>query len=196
MTTSDEPATVPSLDEIPTPAEVFVAPHDPATVPVTAGAGTTAEQVGSSAEDATAHADAEPHPAPDDAEPKPQTETQTELQPEPEPEPDPVEHEPDPADLVAAAVLAVDGVAGLHGGTFGEVASYLPGRRVEGIRLTDEITEVHLVLQWGAPVLATADAVRAVVAPLVRTPVDITVQDVVGPDAGNRALTSPTKETA
>ena len=63
-------------------------------------------------------------------------------------------------DTIAATVLAVPGVASLHPGTFGEVASYLPGRRVVGVRRDGQTVEVHVVLLWGAPVLATAEAVR------------------------------------
>jgi len=103
---------------------------------------------------------------------------------------------PETADLVAAAALAVDGVADLHTGTFGEVATYLPGRRVSGVRITADVTEVHLVLRWGAPVLATADAVRVAVQPLVATPVDIAVQDVVDPSADQPGQPSSSKETA
>lgn len=103
---------------------------------------------------------------------------------------------PETADLVAAAALAVDGVADLHTGTFGEVATHLPGRRVSGVRITADVTEVHLVLQWGAPVLATADAVRVAVQPLVGTPVDIAVQDVVDPSVGKTGQSSSSKETA
>lgn len=88
------------------------------------------------------------------------------------------------ADAVAAAVRAVPGVADLHTGTFGEVATYLPGRRVNGVRLRPEVTEVHVVLTWGVPVLAAADAVRGAVSPLVATRVDVTVEDVVDPRAG------------
>lgn len=88
------------------------------------------------------------------------------------------------ADLVAAAARGVPGVADLHTGAFGEVATYLPGRRVDGVRLRDDVTEVHLVLRWGAPVLATADAVRATIVALVPGRVDVAVQDVVDPDAG------------
>jgi hypothetical protein len=102
----------------------------------------------------------------------------------------------EPADRVAAAAMAVDGVAGMHPGTFGEVATYLPGRRVYGVRITEDLTEVHLVLRWGAPVLATADAVRRVVAPLVGTAVDIAIQDVVDPSAGAPASSSSSKETS
>ena len=87
----------------------------------------------------------------------------------------------DLADRVALAVCAVPGVAGLHTGAFGEVATYLSGRRVNGVRVRPDGCAVHVVLAWGAPVLATADRVRAVVAPLVGTSVDVTVEDVVEP---------------
>ena len=85
------------------------------------------------------------------------------------------------ADAVAAAALAVPGVVALHTGTFGEVATYLAGRRVDGVQLRPDSCAVHVALAWGAPVLATADRVRAVVGPLAGTPVDVSVEDVVGP---------------
>lgn len=88
-----------------------------------------------------------------------------------------------PADLVAAAVLEVPGVAGLHGGVLGEVATYLPGRRVPGVRLGDGATDVHVVLGWGAPIAATTDAVRGAVRALVPGAVHVTVEDVAGPEA-------------
>jgi len=83
------------------------------------------------------------------------------------------------ADRVAAAALGVPGVDSLHGGAFGDAATYLPGRRVSGVRLTDQATEVHVVLRLDAPVLLTADRVRAAVAPLVDGRVDVVVEDVV-----------------
>ena len=86
---------------------------------------------------------------------------------------------PELADTVAAAVAAVPGVAGLHPGPHGEVASYLPGRRVPGVRLRPDRCEVHVSLVWGAPVPRTADAVRAAVQRLTGTPVDVTVEDVL-----------------
>lgn len=85
------------------------------------------------------------------------------------------------ADAVAAAALAVPGVVDLHTGAFGEVATYLVGRRVPGVQIRPQGCAVHLVLAWGAPVLATADLVRAAVEPLVGTPVDISVEDVLAP---------------
>jgi len=85
------------------------------------------------------------------------------------------------ADQVAAAVLTVRGVTGLHGGMFGETATYLPGRRVPGVRLTENATDIHLTLTYGAPVFATAQQVRTAVAALVPGPVNVTVEDVAPP---------------
>ncbi len=93
------------------------------------------------------------------------------------------------ADQVAAAVLTVRGVSGLHGGMFGETATYLPGRRVPGVRLTENVTDIHLSLTYGAPVFATAQQVRTAVAALVPGPVNVTVEDVVprtDPAVGHR----------
>ena len=95
---------------------------------------------------------------------------------------------PDPApgarelvDDLRDAVLAVPGVADLHGGRFGEAATYLPGRRVAGIRRLDDATEVHVTLLLGSPVREVADAVRRVVAELAGPPVHVTVEDIVTP---------------
>lgn len=85
---------------------------------------------------------------------------------------------PEVADLVAAATRSVPGVSDLHAGAFGEVATYLPGRRVTGVRMADALTEVHVVVTMGTPVLATAAAIRAAVQPLVGTEVQVFVEDV------------------
>lgn len=82
-------------------------------------------------------------------------------------------------DLVAAAVTGVAGVAALHGGAFGEVATHLPGRRVPGIRLRDDGADIHLTLVFGVSVGATAQRVREAVAAVTPGPVHVTVEDVV-----------------
>jgi uncharacterized alkaline shock family protein YloU len=94
------------------------------------------------------------------------------------------------ADQVAAAVLTVRGVTGLHGGMFGETATYLPGRRVPGVRLTEDVTDIHLTLTYGAPVFATAQQVRTAVAALVPGPVNVTVEDVAPPTDTPTAATN------
>ncbi len=98
------------------------------------------------------------------------------------------------ADTVATAARSVPGVFDLHGGAFGEVASYLPGRRVTGVRLTPERCEVHVVVIWGTPVLDTARSVQLAVAAVVNTPVDVTVEDIV--DASAASSSSPTSDAS
>lgn len=89
------------------------------------------------------------------------------------------ETSPELADLVAAAALSVPGVAGLHAGSFGEAATYLPRRRVAGVRLREDLAEVHVIVVYGAPVLETAERVRAAVEPLVSTPVEVSIEDII-----------------
>lgn len=83
------------------------------------------------------------------------------------------------ADDVAQSVLAVPGVAALHGGMFGEVGTYLPGRRVLGVRLRDDSTDVHVSVLLGYPVRQIADQVRRAVGQVVPGPVHVVVEDVV-----------------
>lgn len=106
------------------------------------------------------------------------------------PEPPPVVEEPDAggdvadpgelAEAVAAAVRSVPDVHDLHGGSFGEVATYLPGRRVAGVRLTDDGCELHIVTRGASPLTATVELVRDAVRPLVSGPIDVTVEDIAG----------------
>ena len=84
----------------------------------------------------------------------------------------------EPADLVAAAVLAVPGVAGLHPGRFGEVATYLPGRRVTGVKLGTDVVEVHVVATSASPLLAVAQQIHAAVSAVVDAPVQVFVEDL------------------
>jgi hypothetical protein len=90
----------------------------------------------------------------------------------------PTEHQDD-ADTVADIAVAVPGVRSLHPGMFGEVATYLPGRRVAGVRVTDTIIDVHLVIDADAKVRDTAAAVRKAVADVYPShSVDVTVEDI------------------
>lgn len=88
--------------------------------------------------------------------------------------------EADTTDLIAAAVSVVPGVAGLHGGVFGEVASYLPGRRVTGVRARgDAVTEIHVAVYYGASIRETVAQVRLAAAGIVGGIIDVTVEDVI-----------------
>ena len=59
-----------------------------------------------------------------------------------------------------AAIPAVDGVAAMHGGRYGTVASYLPGPRVTGLRIEDGKVDVHLALYEGQNMAPVAESVR------------------------------------
>lgn len=84
----------------------------------------------------------------------------------------------DRSEDIADAVLAIDGVIGLHGGMFGEAATYLPGRRIAGVRSSEDGTEIHVTLEFGVAIRETADAVRRTVAAMVDGPVHVTVEDI------------------
>ena len=95
---------------------------------------------------------------------------------------------PDPAALaerVAAAVTAHPSVAGLHGGAYGAVATWLPGRRLVGVRIGEgeEPVEVAVVLHPDRPIPDVVRALRREVSGLCGgEAVDITVADIVLPD--------------
>jgi uncharacterized alkaline shock family protein YloU len=82
------------------------------------------------------------------------------------------------AEVVAAVVLAVPGVVRLHGGRFGELGTYLPGRRVTGVRIDDEGTEVHVVVSDLVPVPRTAAQVQRAVSAVAPMPVRVHVEDI------------------
>lgn len=89
------------------------------------------------------------------------------------------------ADAIAQRVLDHPSVAHLHGGPFGTVASYLPGRRVVGVRVDEADGSVDLsVAVWvGAPLLPVVAELRhrvAEVAGPVR--VNVTVADLHSPE--------------
>jgi hypothetical protein len=84
-------------------------------------------------------------------------------------------------DLIARAVLSVPGVQTLDAGVLGEIATYLPGRRVTGVRRRGSGCEVHVVLDWGAPIVGTSALVRDAIRPFVSGPIDVTVEDLLPP---------------
>ena len=85
-------------------------------------------------------------------------------------------------EAVAAAALGCPLIAGLAGGRLGEIATYLPGRRVVGVRQLDGTVEVHVVARWGPPLPEVADVVRAAVAPYAGGhPVAVFVEDIEVP---------------
>lgn len=90
--------------------------------------------------------------------------------------------QPTLAEVVTDAVISVDGVVATHSGMFGEVGTYLPGRRIPGIRLGDDAVEVHVTVSYGSDLARTAAAIRSRVSALTgaRT-VDVRIEDIVTP---------------
>ncbi len=89
------------------------------------------------------------------------------------------------AERVAASVTAHPGVARLHGGIFGDVATYLPGRRLIGVRIGESGAPVELgvVLHLDRPIPDVVRSLRRQVSLLCGgAAVDIVVADVVEPE--------------
>ncbi|GAB3942626.1 hypothetical protein [Corynebacterium tapiri] len=95
--------------------------------------------------------------------------------------------EPITADLarsIADAVSGVNGVAELHGGPHGEVATLFPGQRVRGVRVVDERLQVHVVADLSAvpeghTLHEVSESVRRAAGSLTHLPVDIFVADAI-----------------
>ena len=83
------------------------------------------------------------------------------------------------ADAIAAAVAACPGVASLHGGGMRRTATYLPGRRVEGVWIGEDRVRISVVGVLGIPVGLLSAQIRSAVEPLVPgRPVDVHVADL------------------
>ena len=96
-------------------------------------------------------------------------------------------------DAVAAAVRDCAGVSGLDGGQYGEVATYLPGRAVEGVVIGGRV-RVQVRSRWGVEAPLLAAQITTVLAPLTGPrPVDVVIADIDDPPstpplrAGRRA---------
>ena len=91
------------------------------------------------------------------------------------------------AEQVAAAVLAHPAVARLHAGPYGTIASYLPGRRVDGVRIAEDGSSVELAVVVeltavgpGRSIPAVAEQLRAAVRELTGdVRVDVLIVDLV-----------------
>ncbi len=99
-------------------------------------------------------------------------------------------------DAVVAAVRACPGVSGLHGGRYGEVTTYLPGRVVRGVVVGGGRVRVQVRAAWGAEAPTLAAAITAVLAPLTgNRPVDVAIADIddppLTPDWGHAGESEP-----
>jgi hypothetical protein len=87
-------------------------------------------------------------------------------------------------EAVATAVLACPHVAGLSAGTVEEIATYLPGRRVQGIRSDEGSLEIHVVARWGTPLPDVGAEVRRAVSALAGgRSITVAIEDLEMPDA-------------
>ncbi|NMR20082.1 hypothetical protein HIR71_07590 [Cellulomonas fimi] len=85
-------------------------------------------------------------------------------------------------DLIATAVLGCPAVVALDTGGLRMVATYLPGRRVVGVRTDEQLVEVAVVGALGVPVTGLDRQVRAAVAPYAAgRRVDLHVADLADP---------------
>jgi hypothetical protein len=82
-------------------------------------------------------------------------------------------------DAVATAVRGCPSVVDLHGGPPQMTATYLPGRRVEGVRIDPLAVAVQVRAWWGVPVSELSTQIRAALAPVaVGKRIDIIWADV------------------
>lgn len=68
-------------------------------------------------------------------------------------------------DALTAAVRTCPSVAALSPGLLGEVATYLPGRRVVGVRVEEDRVEVHVIARWVESLPAAGAEVAEAVRP-------------------------------
>lgn len=104
----------------------------------------------------------------------------------------------DQAKAIEQAVTWLPGIAGLDGGSYGEVSLLYPGERIAGIRRPqvddDTHLEIHIVVDLSAPNALKDAAPLSDCAPQVReavhavcpevTTVDVIIADVRGPQTG------------
>jgi hypothetical protein len=80
------------------------------------------------------------------------------------------------------ALVGCSHVAAVGSGLAGGAATYLPGRRIEGVRVTDEALELEIRMCWGPTAADVAADVRSAVGPLAPGKrVDVSITDVVMP---------------
>lgn len=99
-------------------------------------------------------------------------------------------------DAVYAAVAECPGVAGLGSRLPGAIATYLPGRRVPGVRVTAELVELEVRTLWGSSAVRVAASIRSALAHVVvGRPVAVTIADIELPDEPAPVCTPPSPES-
>ncbi len=94
------------------------------------------------------------------------------------------------ADGIGALLAEHPDVAAAHSGRFGDITTHLPGRRVAGVRISDERVEIGVTARWSRPLPALVAELRAAALDLLTRAgsrvgaVDVTVADIESPDDG------------
>ncbi|KLL13147.1 MULTISPECIES: hypothetical protein [Protofrankia] len=85
--------------------------------------------------------------------------------------------------VIAAAVARCPAVAALSAGATGDVVSYLPGRRVVGVRRAPGGVAVHVVARFGPTMAEVAGQVRSAVTTVAPEceRIDIVIDDLALP---------------
>lgn len=85
------------------------------------------------------------------------------------------------ADLVVRTVESAAGVVRLHPGPLGEVATHFPGRRVPGVRFSDDSLEVHVVVALGSRVHVVAATLADELVARIGLRTHVRVEDIEDP---------------
>ena len=82
----------------------------------------------------------------------------------------------------SAVVDECDGVSALDGGPYHEVATYLPGRTIDGVSVDGGRVQVQVRSRWGVEAPLLAELINITLVPLVGSrPVDVTIADIDDP---------------
>lgn len=95
--------------------------------------------------------------------------------------------------VIAAAVKVLPQVAGPHSGRYGEIATLLPGRRIDGVRLRPDEIVIGVVAKYPATTAELSDAVRAAVHAAigrVELPVHLWIGDIAFPRVAAPGITA------
>lgn len=85
-------------------------------------------------------------------------------------------------DAVASAVRACPGVNDLYSSKTASVASYLPGRRLSGVRIDAQVVTVQVRTEWDVPLDTVCAGITRAVAGLVGPRrVDVIIGDITDP---------------
>jgi hypothetical protein len=80
-------------------------------------------------------------------------------------------------DRIATAVQASRHIASLDSGRYGEIATYLPGRRVSGVRIRPDSVTIGVIGRYPATATEIDAWVRATIGPLDR-PLHVYISDL------------------